>query len=93
MATPDETSREAERVSPEIVVIPDNGGTRSGIDRRQKEVPFEGTERRSGPERRKVPDRRAGIDRRRSEERRSERFFWDGRKVERRDAFRKRSES
>lgn len=92
MATPDEASREDERISPAIVVIPDNRGSRSGVERRQKEVAFEGTERRSGQDRRQIPDRRAGIDRRRSEDRRGERYFWDGRKVERRDAFRKRGD-
>lgn len=91
MSFPDEPCQEEERVPSEIVFIRDNGGTRSGAERRQKEVPFEGTERRSGRDRRRIPDRRAGIDRRQSEDRRSERFFWDGRKVERRDAFRKRT--
>jgi hypothetical protein len=88
---PDEPLQEAEEVSTPIVVIPDNGGTRSGPDRRREELAFEGAERRSGLERRMIPDRRAGIDRRRSNERRGERLFWDGRKVERRDAFRKRT--
>ncbi|RPI02479.1 MAG: hypothetical protein EHM71_15290 [Zetaproteobacteria bacterium] len=93
MALPDEPRQEDERIPPEIVVIRDNGGTRSGVDRRQKDVEIEGAERRSGRERRQTSDRRAGIDRRRNEDRRSERFFWDGRKVERRDAFRKRHET
>lgn len=93
MAFPDEPCLEDERIPAEVVVIRDNGGARSGVERRQKGVGFEGTERRSGRDRRQIPDRRAGIDRRQSDERRSERFFWDGRKVERRDAFRKRHET
>lgn len=92
MALPDEPCQKNDRPPPEIVVIRDNGGTRSGVERRQKEVEIEGPERRSERERRQTPDRRAGIDRRQSDDRHSERYFWDGRKVERRDAFRKRNE-
>lgn len=70
--------------------IQDQGGARSGRDRRQKAEPFEGGERRSGRERRHGFDRRSGIERRRSSDRRNGRYFRDGEMVERRDAFRRR---
>jgi hypothetical protein len=67
----------------------DQGGTRSGRDRRKSPEPFEGNDRRSGRDRRRGFDRRSGIERRRSNGRRSERYFRDGELVERRDVFRR----
>jgi len=67
----------------------DQGGTRSGRDRRKDLEPFEGNDRRSGRDRRRGFDRRSGIERRRSNGRRSERYFRDGELVERRDVFRR----
>lgn len=43
---------------PAIKYFPDNWGTRSGLDRRQKNGAF------AGPERRRRTERRSGIDRR-----------------------------
>jgi hypothetical protein len=43
---------------------PDNGGRRSGIERRRFEYTSHIPERRSGRDRRKGHDRRRGIDRR-----------------------------
>jgi hypothetical protein len=70
--------------------IQDRGGSRSGRERRQKQAPCGGAERRSGRDRRRGFDRRCGIERRRSDDRRSERAIWDGDLIERRDAFRRR---
>lgn len=67
----------------------DQGGSRSGRDRREGPEPFEGNDRRSGRDRRHGIDRRGGIERRRSNGRRSERYFRDGELVERRDIFRR----
>ena len=63
----------------ESPAIQDNGGSRSGGDRRQNEKPFAGEEKRSGRDRRRGVDRRSGK-------------YWNGGCIERRDAFRKRSE-
>lgn len=70
----------------------DNGGSRSGRDRRQKREPFRGEEKRSGRERRSVGDRRSGPARRRKPDRRTGKY-WDGSCIERRDAFRARFEN
>jgi hypothetical protein len=80
---------EAEDVENAEIQIKDNGGTRSGMERRRKAGEFEGTDQRSGRDRRRGFDRRSGIDRRRSTDRRSRRFFWDGGFIERRDALRR----
>ena len=71
----------------EEVPIQDNGGTRSGNERRLGRLSYQGPERRSGQDRRRGFDRRAGLDRRRSADRRRGR--WDGTSIERRDIFRK----
>ena len=70
-------------------LLKDQGGSRSGTERRKGPEPFEGSERRSGRDRRRGFDRRSGIERRRSSGRRSERYFRDGELVERRDVFRR----
>ncbi len=69
--------------------IQDQGGGRSGRERRQNSEPIDGSERRSGRDRRRGFDRRGGIERRRSNDRRNSRFFRDGELVERRDVFRR----
>lgn len=69
--------------------IHDNGGTRSGLERRQKSEDFKGEERRSGKERRRGFDRRSGLTRRSTADRRNTNLYWDGSRIERRDAFRK----
>jgi hypothetical protein len=69
--------------------IQDQGGTRSGRERRQNLEPIDGSERRTGRDRRRGFDRRSGIERRRSNDRRDGRYFRDGELVERRDAFRR----
>ena len=80
-------SAESEQAEDEIL---DNGGTRSGEDRRQECESWIGTERRSGRDRRRGYDRRTGLPRRRTPDRRSEnRYYWNGTAVERRDAYRK----
>lgn len=80
-------SAESEQAADEIL---DNGGTRSGEERRQLCESYTGAERRSGRDRRRGYDRRTGLPRRRMPERRSEkRFYWNGTAVERRDAYRK----
>jgi hypothetical protein len=84
MAGPDKQLR-SQRLSSEDQEIPDQGGSRSGNDRRQNPEPFEGSERRTGRDRRRGFDRRSGI------ERREGRYFRDGELVERRDVFRRRS--
>jgi len=89
MTPEEEYPREAEDVDSAEIQIKDNGGTRSGMERRQKVAAFQGADRRSGRERRRGFDRRTGIDRRRSTDRRSRRFFWDGGFIERRDALRR----
>lgn len=71
------------------VRIKDQGGTRSGHDRRQNHEPYEGIERRSGRDRRKGFDRRSGLARRRISDRRSKNGRWDGSCIERRDIFRR----
>lgn len=67
----------------------DNGGTRSGIDRRQQNSNHPGEERRSGRDRRRGFDRRSGLARRKNTDRRYSNNYWDGSRIERRDAFRK----
>ena len=80
-------SAKSEQAKDEIL---DNGGTRSGGDRRQLSETWTGSERRSGRDRRRGYDRRTGLPRRRTPERRSEnRYYWNGTAVERRDAYRK----
>jgi hypothetical protein len=71
--------------------IQDQGGARSGRERRQSSESFDGSERRSGRDRRRGFDRRAGIERRRFNDRRDGRYFRDGESVERRDVFRRRT--
>jgi len=44
------------------VAIIDNGGRRSGVDRRQIQIPFEGVDRRSNKDRRSGRDRRKSWD-------------------------------
>ena len=79
-------SAESEQTTDEVL---DNGGTRSGDDRRQLGDPYPDTERRSGGDRRRGYDRRTGLPRRRMPERRSgNRYYWNGTAVERRDAYR-----
>ncbi len=68
-------------------VIKDRGGSRSGHDRRQHKVVYQGPERRSVKNRRKGFDRRSGLARRRTPDRR--RGTQDGYSIERRDVFRK----
>jgi hypothetical protein len=67
----------------------DQGGMRSGRERRKASESYEGSERRSGRDRRRGFDRRSGIERRRSSGRRNGRYFRDGELVERRDVFRR----
>jgi hypothetical protein len=74
----------------ESIRIKDNGGTRSGIDRRQIPRERERSERRTGRDRRRGFDRRAGLDRRRANDRRLSDNFWDGEIIERRESFRKK---
>ena len=72
------------------VTIPDNGGTRSGQDRRRiEENAFQGEEKRSGTDRRTGNDRRSGLTRRQTPDRRNKNGYWNGSRIERRDAFRK----
>jgi hypothetical protein len=73
----------------EHITITDNGGTRTGSDRRKSIQPYDGNERRSGRDRRKGFDRRSGLARRRAPDRRSKNGRWDGSCIERRDSFRK----
>ena len=70
-------------------IILDNGGTRSGKDRRQNPRTFQGEEQRSGQDRRQDEDRRKGLTRRKTPDRRNTNLYWDDRRIERRDAFRK----
>ncbi len=58
--------------------INDNGGTRSGNDRRQKNVIYVGLDRRRGRDRRSGSDRREGSMQRTG--------------IERRDIYRKKSQ-
>jgi hypothetical protein len=58
--------------------FPDNGGRRSGIERRRFEYTSHIPERRSGHDRRSGLDRRSGIDRR---------SMGPGKSVDRRNAF------
>jgi len=90
MAGPDKQLR-SKRPSSEDQEISDQGGARSGKDRRRNPEPFAGSERRTGRDRRRGFDRRSGIERRRSSDRREGRYFRDVELVERRDVFRRRS--
>ena len=72
----------------DAVTIEDNGGSRSGQDRRQNKIVFQGKEKRSGEERRQKGDRRSGLTRRQTPDRRNTNPYWDGSRIERRDAFR-----
>jgi hypothetical protein len=81
--------QEAEFLETTGFQLKDNGGTRSGVERRTAGGEIEGNDRRSGRDRRRGFDRRSGIDRRRASDRRSQRFFWEGGHIERRDAFRR----
>jgi hypothetical protein len=74
----------------EFIRIKDQGGTRSGAERRQTPGDNESCERRDGRDRRRGFDRRAGIDRRRTNNRRMSGNFWDGEIIERRESFRKK---
>jgi hypothetical protein len=71
-------------------VIVDNGGTRTGEDRRQNKNPSSDEERRAGKDRRRGFDRRSGLARRRSQDRRNKSNQWDASGIERRDVFRKK---
>jgi hypothetical protein len=86
---------EPEESRPELEFsrIKDNGGTRSGIDRRQAPGEYDSSERRSGRDRRRGFDRRARTDRRRTTDRRLGENFWDGEIIERRESFRKNTGS
>jgi hypothetical protein len=72
--------------------LEDNGGMRTGSERRQTVRLFEGSDRRTGRDRRRGFDRRSGIDRRWAADRLSRRLFRDGESVERRDALRRLSD-
>ena len=50
-----------------MIEKPDNGGRRNGLDRRQRNLPIDFRNRRSGCERRCGWDRRSGRDRRSEE--------------------------
>ena len=76
-------------VADDAVAIHDNGGARSGKDRRQNTSAFQGEERRFGQDRRQNGDRRSGLTRRKEPDRRNINPDWDGSRIERRDAFRK----
>ena len=76
-------------VDQEFGKIHDNGGSRSGLERRQNTQDYKGEEKRSGKERRTGIDRRSGLTRRNTPDRRSPNLYWDGSRIERRDAFRK----
>jgi hypothetical protein len=76
-------------VPDEEVQIADNGGTRSGQDRRKQIIAFQGEEKRSGKDRREGSDRRSGLTRRQTQDRRNQDMYWEGSRIERRDAFRK----
>ena len=69
--------------------IHDNGGARSGKERRHNTEGFSGGEKRSGKDRRRGSDRRGGLTRRNTPDRRNTDLYWDGSRIERRDAFRK----
>ena len=73
----------------DTVTIQDNGGARSGKDRRQDKIAFQGDDKRSGDERRQTEDRRSDLTRRQTPDRRNINPYWDGSRIERRDAFRK----
>ena len=66
----------------------DNGGTRSGFDRRKFEYTAYIPEKRSGMDRRKGSDRRSRMPRRRESERRAGLNHRELYPIERRDAFR-----
>jgi len=89
MTTPKDKP-EATQPELEFIRIRDNGGARSGIDRRQTPGESDSSERRSGRDRREDFDRRAGIDRRRTNDRRLSHSFWEGEIIERRESLRKK---
>ena len=89
MTTPKDGAEEAQPEL-EFIRIKDNGGARSGIDRRQTPGESDNSERRSGQDRREGFDRRAGIDRRRANDRRLSHSFWEGEIIERRESLRKK---
>ena len=70
-------------------VIHDNGGSRSGKDRRQIIEPYPGEDKRFGSDRRSGIDRRSAQVRRQTPDRRGNKYR-DGSWVERRDAFRRK---
>ena len=69
----------------------DNGGTRSGTDRRKFQYTAYIPERRSSTDRRKGFDRRGSIARRKSSERRVSLNHQGTYPIERRDIFRKQA--
>jgi hypothetical protein len=69
----------------------DNGGTRSGTDRRKFQDTAYIPEKRSGRDRRKGFDRRSPIERRRGSERRVSLNHREPYPVERREVFRTQS--
>ena len=77
----------ADEVTVDETIIKDRGGSRSGHDRRQRNIDYKGPERRSGKNRRRGFDRRSGLARRRTPDRR--RGTHDGYSIERRDVFRR----
>ena len=68
--------------------IHDNGGTRSGRERRKSKKKYHGLEKRSGEDRREIPDRRSNMILEQTPDRRIKSPSWDGWRIERRDAFR-----
>ena len=89
MTTPKDGA-EATQPELEFIRIKDNGGARSGIDRRQTPGESDNSERRSGQDRREGFDRRTGTDRRRTNDRRLSHNFWDSEIIERRESLRKK---
>ena len=83
--------RQQQGVPSEAVAFNDNGGMRTGMERRRSQAVYNENDRRTGKDRRRGFDRRSGIDRRRTDDRRIGRYFRDGESVERRDVFRKRN--
>ena len=71
----------------EEIVIHDNGGTRSGQERRQNSKSYKGAERRSARDRRRGFDRRNGLARRRTPNGINNNYQF-GNGIERRDVFR-----
>jgi hypothetical protein len=92
MTVREEYTPGAQEAQDDELQIKDNGGMRTGGERRQTTEAAEGTDRRTGRDRRRGFDRRSGIDRRRATDRRSRRLFRDGEVVERRAALRRLSD-